>query len=309
MDIKVVSVNISVEKGTIKKPVEFIEISDKGIIGDAHAGNWNRQISLLGVESIEKFSKDSGMEFKPGEFAENITTEGFTLYDARPLDRFVIGEVEMEVTQIGKSCHGDGCAIYREVGKCVMPKEGIFCRTTKKGLIRPGDIVNYYPRIMKIFILTISDRAYYGEYQDRSGPRAAALTEEYFKSQAYGCEISREIIPDDEKQLRHKLIECRDNDYDVVFTTGGTGIGFRDITPEVTLSLLDKEIPGIMEHIRLKFGQVKPGALLSRAVAGLMGKTLVFNMPGSVKAVDEYTGEIFKNLRHLIYMIHSLDIH
>ena len=64
-----------------------------------------------------------------------------------------------------------------------------------------------------------------------------------------------------------------------------------------------------MEHIRLKFGQVKPGALLSRAVAGLMGKTLVFNMPGSVKAVDEYTDEIFKNLRHLIYMIHSLDIH
>jgi len=106
-----------------------------------------------------------------------------------------------------------------------------------------------------------------------------------------------------------KLIEANNKNFDAIFTTGGTGIGPRDITPDVTRSMLDKEIPGLMENIRLKYGQEKPNALLSRAVAGVMGSSLVFNMPGSVKAVDEYTGEIFKSIKHMIFMLHGLDLH
>lgn len=309
MNIKVVSVNISLEKGTVKKPVDFIEISDQGVAGDAHAGYWNRQVSMLGIESIEKFSRDSGRQFFPGDFAENITTRGITLYEVSPLDRFFMGDTGMEVTQIGKSCHGDGCAIYREVGKCVMPKEGIFCRVIKKGTIYPGDMVRYQPKIMNVHVITLSDRAFRGQYEDRSGPRTATLVREFFQKSGYKCQIKQEIIPDDAAELRQKLTEAGNNKYDAVFTTGGTGIGPRDITPDVTRALLDKEIPGLMEQIRMKYGQDKPGALVSRAVAGLMGNTLVFNMPGSVKAVDEYTGELFKSLLHMIYMVHSLDIH
>jgi molybdopterin adenylyltransferase len=309
MDIKVVSINVSEEKGTIKNPVDFIEINEQGVLGDAHAGWWNRQISMLAIESIEKFGKEAKRNFKPGEFAENITTKGIALYDTRPLDRFLIGETEMEVTQIGKGCHGDGCAIFREVGNCVMPKEGIFCRTIKGGNIQPGDAIQYLPRIMRVYVLTLSDRASRGEYKDRSGPKTASLVKDFFLQKGYESLVEQEIIADDPVMLRQKLVEANNQKFDAIFTTGGTGIGPRDITPDVTKTLLDRVIPGVMEQIRLKYGQENPNALLSRAVAGVMGSSLVFNMPGSVRAVEEYTTEIFKSIKHMIYMIHGLDLH
>jgi molybdopterin adenylyltransferase len=143
MSIKVLSVNISREKGTIKTPVDQIEISGMGVTGDAHAGDWHRQVSLLGNESIEKWGAMADREVNFGEFAENITTQGITLYETNPGDRLIIGDAELEVTQIGKKCHGSGCAIFREVGNCVMPKEGIFARVIKTGNIKPGDEIVY----------------------------------------------------------------------------------------------------------------------------------------------------------------------
>jgi len=141
--IKVLSVNVSEEKGVIKKPVDQIVITEKGIENDAHAGDWHRQISLLAKESIDKFEEVLGRKLEFGEFAENITTEGITLYTMKPGDKLFIGDVEMEVTQIGKKCHGDGCAIFSQVGKCVMPKEGIFAKVIKVGTIKPGDNIIY----------------------------------------------------------------------------------------------------------------------------------------------------------------------
>ena len=141
--IKVLSVNISEEKGVIKKPVDQINITEKGIEQDAHAGDWHRQISLLGKESIDSFEKILGRKLEFGEFAENITTEGITLYNMKPGDKLNIGDVELEVTQIGKKCHGEGCAIFSQVGKCVMPKEGIFAKVIKTGSVKAGDEIIY----------------------------------------------------------------------------------------------------------------------------------------------------------------------
>jgi MOSC domain-containing protein YiiM len=141
--IKVLSVNVSEEKGVIKKPVNQIVITESGIENDAHAGDWHRQISLLAKESIDKFEEVLGRKLGFGEFAENITTEGITLYTMTPGDKLFIGDVEMEVTQIGKKCHGDGCAIFSQVGKCVMPKEGVFAKVIKTGIIKPGDEIIY----------------------------------------------------------------------------------------------------------------------------------------------------------------------
>ncbi|MFA5196719.1 MAG: MOSC domain-containing protein, partial [Bacteroidales bacterium] len=128
MKIKVESVNISEEKGTIKHPAKKVIITSTGIENDAHSGDWHRQISMLSSESITKFENQAGRKINFGEFAENLTVSGINLVDTAPLDRFEINDVILEVTQIGKKCHGDSCAIYREVGNCVMPKEGIFCR-------------------------------------------------------------------------------------------------------------------------------------------------------------------------------------
>jgi molybdenum cofactor synthesis domain-containing protein len=307
--IQVLSVNTSEKKGTIKKPVEKIELDDFGVKGDAHSGPWHRQVSLLGKESFAKFSIDAKREVEYGEFAENITTEGILLYDTTPLDRLEIGEVELEITQIGKKCHGSGCAIFTEVGSCVMPKEGIFARVLKHGEIKAGDEVIYKPKVYKIHVITLSDRAYKGEYEDRSGPRIIELIKRFFDEKKNQYDIEHTIIPDDPQALRVLLEKAEDDMVDVVFTTGGTGIGPRDFTPDVVLELIDKEIPGIMESIRLKYGIEKPNALLSRGVAGVMGETLIYSLPGSVKAVNEYMEEILKTLRHLFYMLHELDAH
>lgn len=137
--VKVLSVNISEKKGVIKHPVKEIEITEQGVKDDAHAGDWHRQVSLLAKESIDKFEEVLGRKLEYGEFAENITTEGITLYTMKPGDKLNIAGVELEVTQIGKKCHGDGCAIFSQVGKCVMPKEGIFAKVLKTGTIKPGD--------------------------------------------------------------------------------------------------------------------------------------------------------------------------
>jgi len=136
----VLSVNISNKKGEKKIPIDTGVITDNGLEGDAHAGNWHRQISLLAEESIDKM-KGKGLDIHFGDFAENITTRGVDLLTLPLGQRIGIGEnVVLEVTQIGKICHS-GCEIQKIVGDCVMPKEGIFTKVISGGEIKAGDIV------------------------------------------------------------------------------------------------------------------------------------------------------------------------
>ncbi len=309
MKIKILSVNTSEKKGTVKKPVESIQLSEIGVNGDAHSGKWHRQVSLLAEESIAKFSAEAGREIQYGEFAENITTEGLLLHECRPLDRFANDSVELEVTQIGKKCHGDNCSIFREVGNCVMPKEGIFARVIRNGALRAGDQLEYLPKIINIRVITLSDRASAGEYVDKSGPQIRTLATNFFSGIKRQTAIENRLIPDDPEQLTHEIRQAIAEGADVIFTTGGTGIGPRDITPETVRPMLDKEIPGIMELIRVKYGMEKPAALLSRSIAGVSGKTLIYCLPGSVKAVTEYCNEILPTIEHSIYMLEGLDSH
>lgn len=135
---KIVAVNISANKGERKTPVPLAELkAGHGMVGDAHAGEWRRQVSLLAVESIRKMQQ-LGLSVTAGDFAENITTEGILLA-ALPIGaRIAVGDALLEVTQIGKECH-TRCAIYHQAGDCVMPKEGIFAAVLRGGKIRPGD--------------------------------------------------------------------------------------------------------------------------------------------------------------------------
>ncbi len=135
---KIISLNISTKKGVNKEPVnEVCLVVDHGIEGDAHAGKWHRQISLLAEESID-IMRAKGLELNPGAFAENITTEGIDLVNLPIGTRLSAGDTELEVTQIGKKCH-KGCAIFQEVGDCIMPREGIFAKVMKPGKVFPGD--------------------------------------------------------------------------------------------------------------------------------------------------------------------------
>lgn len=136
---KILAVNTSDKKGVVKQPIPKGYFKENhGLDGDAHAGNWHRQVSLLGMESIEKM-RATGIEgLTPGKFAENLTTEGLILYELPVGTKLKIGEVVMEVTQIGKECHL-GCEIRHLVGDCVMPREGIFTKILTEGWIKPED--------------------------------------------------------------------------------------------------------------------------------------------------------------------------
>lgn len=169
--------------------------------------------------------------------------------------------------------------------------------------------IYHQPKVFKAMVVTLSDRAYRGIYEDKSGPKAVEMIEAFFKENNKIAEVKSQIIPDFEEELSLIIEECRVNKYDLLITTGGTGIGKRDITVETVKKHLDKEIPGIMELIRMKFGAQKPNALLSRGVAGTMKQTLVYTLPGSVKAVEEYLNEIFITLDHLFYMLNGIDNH
>jgi molybdopterin adenylyltransferase len=307
--VKVLSVNLSEKKGTIKVPVEAIVLDKNGVQGDAHSGPWNRQVSLLAEESIQRFSHQSGRAIKYGEFAENITTIGLELHKTLPLDRLFSENIELEITQIGKECHGANCAIFREVGNCVMPKEGIFARVIRGGKLQAGDSFQYRPRVLHVAVITLSDRASRGEYNDLSGPRVVELLTNHFNGRGRPIQFEQLVLPDSAVELKKTIALYRKSNMDCIITTGGTGIGPRDITPEVVRPMLDKEIPGIMEMIRVKYGMDKPNATLSRGVAGLIGNSLVYTLPGSVKAVNEYMTEILKTLEHLIYMLNTIDAH
>jgi MOSC domain-containing protein YiiM len=133
------AVNISEKKGVIKHPISEGEfIVDWGLKGDAHGGNWHRQVSLLGQESIDKMTALGIEGLCTGKFAENLTTEGIELYSLPIGTKLKINDVEMIVTQIGKECHV-GCQIRTQVGDCIMPREGIFTKILQPGTIRPGD--------------------------------------------------------------------------------------------------------------------------------------------------------------------------
>ena len=137
----VVAVCISDIKGVIKTPVPEVSVRlNHGIVGDAHAGDWHRQVSLLADESVDKL-RDRIDGLSPGVFAENILTRGLCLYELPIGTKLRVGNTLLEVTQIGKECHNDGCAIKKQTGDCVMPREGIFAIVLEEGTIKPDDTI------------------------------------------------------------------------------------------------------------------------------------------------------------------------
>ena len=154
---------------------------------------------------------------------------------------------------------------------------------------------------LKFRIITLSDSASKGIYEDKSGPKIKdRLLEHFSKTET---DIKIDIIPDEKDRLQELLEKYSTENVATIFTTGGTGVGPRDITPEVVTEFSDKLIPGIMDYIRIKYGATIPNALLSRSVTAIKGKTLIYTLPGSVKAVTEYMDEILKTIDHLFKML------
>ena len=297
---------ISDQKGTQKYRIpegNFAE--DHGIEGDAHAGKWHRQVSLLSAEKIEAF-REKGVQVEYGAFGENLVVEGCDLRSLPVGTRFAIGNVLLEMTQIGKECH-DHCAIYNVTGDCIMPREGVFAKVLHGGKVREGDTLDVIPaapdRPFTAAVITLSDRAFRKEREDRSGPVIRDILCEN------GYDVAEMILlPDGEALLKRNLIRLADQrQVNVIFTTGGTGFGPRDLTPEATCAVCDRMAPGIAEAMRAESLKITKHAMLSRAAAGIRGATLIINLPGSPKACRENLDVVLPALKHGLGLLRGTD--
>lgn len=294
---RVLGICISERRGTQKKEVEEAVLKENwGIEGDAHAGNWHRQVSLLSFEKIEDFrAKGADVDF--GAFGENLIVEGYNLRKLPVGTRFHIGEAVLELTQIGKECHSH-CEIFKKMGDCIMPREGVFAEVVKDGRIHRGDEVEMElpasDRPFTAAVITLSDKGAAGEREDRSGPLAAEMLEQA------GYEVKEQLLlADGIEPLKSQLIRLADQrQMDVIFTTGGTGFSPRDLTPEATRAACDRMADGIAQAILSHSLSITPRAMFSRAVSGIRGGTLIVNLPGSPKAVREALEFLLPQLGH-----------
>ena len=299
---KIVAICTSNKKGLQKKEVPFANvIEDFGIEGDAHAGKWHRQISFLDKEDIDAFNK-KGAKVNSGDFGENFIVEGINTKSLEVGQLIKCGDVLFEVTQKGKSCH-DHCEIYYRVGECIMPKCGTFARVIKGGQIKKGDeimcVEREKPFPFQAAVITLSDKGFKGEREDLSGPTIVNKLKEL------GYEVVEQILlPDNKAFLKKELIRLADERrVDLILTTGGTGFSPKDITPEATLEVMDRNAPGIAEAIRAESLKYTKHAMLSRAVSVIRKKTLIINLPGSPKACVESMEVFIDALPHALNLL------
>lgn len=303
---KVIAICKSEKRGTVKTQVpQVMLLQDHGLEGDAHAGNWHRQVSLLSLERIEEF-REKGVQVGFGDFGENLVLQGYDLRSLPVGSRLRVGKALLEVTQIGKECHTH-CQIYQQTGDCIMPREGIFARVLESGLVSAGDMAVLEPmdpdRPFTAAWITLSDKGAAGSRTDESGPLLGKMLTDA------GYEIVEHLLlPDGIEPLKSQLIRLADQrQINVIFTTGGTGFSPRDLTPEATEAACERKAPGIAEALRAYSLTKTPHAMLSRGVSGIRGRTLIINLPGSPKAVRESLEYLLPSLGHGLGVLRGTD--
>ena len=338
---KIVALCISEARGTVKHAVPQVKlIKDYGIEGDAHAGHWHRQVSLLSAEQVEAFNqriaasnaqilekaklatldaKESDSIAEPGEtekaiiepaiegtFGENILVSGIDLRQLPVGSTLTAGAVILKLSQIGKECHSH-CQIFHRVGDCIMPREGVFATVEQGGELTTGmEITVELPNPnapLRAAVVTLSDKGSRGERVDTAGPRAAELLA------AAGYEVVEQVLlPDVQAKIERELKRLADSrQVDLIITTGGTGMAPRDVTPEATLAVATRSVPGIAEAIRAGSLAITKRAMLSRGVSVLRNSTLIVNLPGSKKAVEEALEIVLPVLEHGIRLAKGTD--
>jgi molybdenum cofactor synthesis domain-containing protein len=308
-EAKVTGLSVAEKKGKPNRSIESADVTDMGFKGDHHAGINKKQVTLADTATLEKLSLTHAETYAPGLCKENIAVEGMDAIPFQLLDHIEVGPTRLEITGIGKRIGKDEKVERPKSLQCTLSDYGVFTRVITPGKVHVGDTIKHHLRTLKASVITLSDRAHAGEYEDRSGPRILEHLEQFAKVRHWTLETDTGAIPDDPHLLERRLQDARRKETHVVFTTGGTGIGPHDITPETVEKIADKTIPGVMDFIRMKYGAKRPVALLSRSVAATLGSTLIFTLPGSVRAVDEYMVEILTSLEHMIYIIKDIDPH
>jgi len=297
---QVEAICVSEKKGERKRPVDSARFqAGHGIEGDAHAGPWHRQVSLLAAEDIDQVRSRGIPDLSPGDFAENVVISGLDFSSFGVGTRMQLGEeVVLRITQIGKTCHSP-CRIYELTGDCIMPRRGLFARVESGGQVRVGDGVEVLERVsrdrIQAVVLTISDRCSRGEAEDTAGPAVARELKRSLQAHIYRVEVLPDEATRIAKRLRHY---CNGHSIDLVLTVGGTGFTPRDVTPEATREVVERFTPGLDEAMRATSMSKTPHAMLSRGCSGIRGSTLIVNLPGSERAAMENLEAILAALPH-----------
>ncbi len=271
-----------------------------GIKGDAHGGNWHRQVSLLSAEKIDAFNQ-KGAGVKPGAFGENLVVEGYDFRNLPVGTRFQCNDVILEMTQIGKECHTH-CQIYQKMGECIMPTQGVFAQVIRGGSISVGDemrMLEDKDTRYTAAVVTMSDKGAKGEREDTSGPLICKMLEKA------GYRVAEKLlIPDDQARIERELTRLSDGrQVNLILTTGGTGFSERDRTPEATMAVATRNAPGIADAIRMHSLSITGRAMLGRGASVIRNKTVIVNLPGSRKAVQESLEYILPHLEHGIQIL------
>ena len=297
---KIESICIGREKGQKKTPVPSARlIADHGLEGDAHAGPWHRQLSLLSEEDVNAMRAQGLPGLKAGDFAENLVLSGVELQHLGLGSILQLGATAMlSITQLGKTCHAR-CAIYEQTGDCIMPRAGLFARVTTGGTVAVGDEVTVLQRVpresFQAVVLTASDRCSRGEAKDTAGPAVADLIRRRLDAYVYAYEI----LPDERAGLADRLRHYSDgHTIDLVLVVGGTGFAPRDVTPEAVRDVIERPTPGLDEAMRAASLAKTPHAMLSRAVSGIRQGTLIVSLPGSERAAVENLAAVLPALDH-----------
>lgn len=299
-NMKIEAICISPRKGTQKNVVEEAVLrANHGIEGDAHAGKWHRQVSLLALDDVESIRSKGVPDLVYGDFGENLVLDGLDAGRLGLGSRLRLGdEIEIVITQIGKVCH-DHCAIYAKTGDCIMPRRGLFARVLHGGKIQPGDEVRIIEKVerekFQCVVITASDRCSRDEAEDTAGPAVAKMLSEDMDAHIY----AEEILPDDQSRLEERLRHYADgHSIDLIIIVGGTGFSPRDVSPEAIRNVANRLTPGLDEAMRAASMKKTDRAMLSRAVSGIRKTTLMLSLPGSLRASTENLAAILPTLPH-----------
>lgn len=297
---RIAAVCLSEKKGTVKTAVSCAVLeAGRGFSGDAHAGDWHRQVSLLDTADIEMMRAKGLPDLAHGAFGENLVLDGVDLASLGLGSRLAVGaEAELEISQRGKVCHSR-CAIYHRTGDCIMPRNGVFARVARGGEVAAGDQVRVLRRVsaaaLQAVVLTISDKGARGEREDTAGPAVVRLLETGLQAHVYATGI----LPDEQDRIAERLEHYSNgHSIDLVVAVGGTGFSARDVTPEALIAVAEHLTPGLDEAMRAGSLERTPHAMLSRSVSGIRGSTLLVSLPGSERAATENLAVVLPALAH-----------
>lgn len=293
---KIKSIYIGSRKGELKKRVSQANLRENyGIIGDAHAGAGKRQISLLTEENIA-WLRGRGEKVGIGNLMENLRTTGIELTSLLVGTKLEVGRtILLEISEIGKHS-GKPIKVFAMPEGCLLPLNGLFTKVLKGGTVREEDKIEIAADTLTCGILIISDRSSRGERPDKTGPLVKeCINEIKITPVRYG------IIPDEKEYISLVLVTWADQGgVDLILTSGGTGFFSRDVTPEATRGILDKEAGGLSELMRGEGAKSTKRAYLSRGVAGIRKKTLIINLPGNPQGARESLKIVSPILNHAI---------